>query len=361
MPAVCWPEANFPGVGVCSPTPHHVRIPRGHLEMLTDSLPRVRLGFLPTPIMEVPRLSKALGGPRLFIKRDDQTGLATGGNKTRKLEFTVGEALRQGADTLVTMGAVQSNHARQTAAAAAATGLRCILVLRGHAPAAATGNLLLDHLLGARVVFSGELSREEVAERVVAEERAVGRRPFLVPIGASDEMGAPGYVAAIEELQSQLRERNLNVDRIVVASSSFGTQAGMCVGAKRLGLKLQVTGIAIDSSAEELRQGVARIASRTEKRLGLEPSVSPSEVVGYDGYLGGGYAVMGEPEREAILLAARTEGVLLDPVYTGRAMAGLIDLIRKGEFGAGETIVFWHTGGSAALYAYGPQLLGVRS
>ncbi|HUL61324.1 MAG TPA: D-cysteine desulfhydrase family protein [Anaeromyxobacteraceae bacterium] len=326
--------------------------------MLTDSLPRVRLGFLPTPLAEMPRLSKALGGPRLLVKRDDQTGLAAGGNKTRKLEFTLGEALRQGADTLVTLGAVQSNHARQTAAAAAATGLRCILVLRGHPPALATGNLLLDHLLGARVVFSGERTREEVADRVLAEERAAGHRPFLVPVGASDEIGAPGFVAAMEELDVQLRERKLHVDRIVVASSSFGTQAGMCVGARRLGLRARIAGIAIDSTAEELRREVARIAARTERRLGLEESIAPADVIGYDGYLGGGYAVLGEPEKEAIRLAARTEGLLLDPVYTGRAMAGLVDLVRRGEFGKDETVLFWHTGGTPALHAYAEQLAG---
>ncbi len=329
--------------------------------MLTDTLPRVRLGFLPTPLVELPRLSKALGGPRLLVKRDDQTGLATGGNKTRKLEFTVGEALRRGADTLVTLGAVQSNHARQTAAAAAATGLRCVLVLRGHAPAAATGNLLLDRLLGARIVFSGDEPRERTAERVVEEERAAGHRPFLVPVGASDEIGAPGFVAAMEELDGQLKAQRLRVDRIVVASSSFGTQAGMCVGAKALGFAPQLAAVAIDSSRAEVQAGVADLANRTLRRLGLEGSVSPGEVVAYDGYLGAGYAVMGEPEREAIQLMARCEGILLDPVYTGRAMAGLIDLIRRGEFGKEETILFWHTGGAAALYAYADGLLRDRT
>jgi len=326
--------------------------------MLTDTLPRVRLGHLPTPLDELPRLSRALGGPRLLIKRDDQTGLATGGNKTRKLEFTVAEALRRGSDTLVTMGGVQSNHVRQTAAAAAIHGLRCVVVLRGEAPSQVTGNLLLDHLLGARVVFSGERTREQVAEQIVAEEQAAGRRPYLIPVGASDEFGAPGFVAAIEELNAQLTERRLHVDRIVFASSSFGTQAGMCVGARALGFRPQIAAIAIDSSRAEVQAGVAEIASRTSRRLGLEAFVSPGEVVAYDGYLGAGYAVMGEPEREAIQLAARYEGILLDPVYTGRAMAGLVDLVRKGVLGKDETILFWHTGGAAALYAYADGLLG---
>lgn len=325
--------------------------------MLTDPLPRVRLGYLPTPLDEMPRLSRALGGPRLLVKRDDQTGLATGGNKTRKLEFTVAEALRRGADTLVTMGGVQSNHVRQTAAAAAIHGLRCVVVLRGEAPSQVTGNLLLDHLLGAQVVFSGARARERVANEIVAELQAQGRRPYLIPVGASDEVGAPGFVAAIEELAIQLKERSLHVDRVVFASSSFGTQAGMCVGAKALGFGPQIAAVAIDSRREDIQTGVAEIAARTASRLGIEASVSPGEVVAYDGYLGAGYAVMGEPEREAIQLAARYEAILLDPVYTGRAMAGLIDLVRKGEFGKRETILFWHTGGAAALHAYADGLM----
>ena len=324
--------------------------------MLTDHLPRLSLGFLPTPLEPMPGLSKALGGPRLFIKRDDQTGLAGGGNKTRKLEFAVAEALRQGTDTLITVGGVQSNHCRQTAAAAARCGLRCVVVLRGHPPAARNGNLLLDHLLGARVVFSGDRTREDVAEAAAKAETAAGHRPCLIPVGASNDVGAVGFVAAMEELNAQLKERDLRVDRVVFASSSFGTQAGLCVGAKALGFSGQLAAIAIDSSREELQTGVTAIAAPTIDRLGLALSVAPDEVVAYDGYLGAGYAVMGEPEREAIALVARTEGILLDPVYTGRAMAGVIDLIRRGEFGRDETIVFWHTGGAAALFAYAEEL-----
>jgi L-cysteate sulfo-lyase len=325
--------------------------------MLTDHLPRIRLADLPTPLEELPRLTRALGGPRLYIKRDDQTGLAGGGNKARKLEFSVAEAQRQGADTLITVGGVQSNHCRQTAAAAARCGLRCIVVLRGHAPAASNGNLLLDYLLGAEVVFAGDRTRETVAEHVAKEQRAAGYRPHLIPVGASNEIGAVGFVAAIEELDRQLKEQRLTVNRVVVASSSFGTQAGMCVGAKAIGFTPQIAAIAIDSSRAELQKGVAEISAATIRRLGLKLTVTPDEVVAYDGYLGAGYAVMGEAEREAISLVARTEGILLDPVYTGRAMTGLIDLIRKGEFGKDETIVFWHTGGSAALFAYAEQLL----
>ncbi len=325
--------------------------------MLTDRLPRIHLGFLPTPIEEMPRLSRALGGPRLFIKRDDQTGLAGGGNKTRKLEFSVAEAQRQGADTLITVGGVQSNHCRQTAAAAARCGLRCIVVLRGHAPDAWNGNLLLDHLLGARAVFSRDRTREAVADEMMQAERAAGRHPYLIPVGASNEVGAVGFVAALEELAGQLKASGLAVNRVVFASSSFGTQAGLCVGAKAIGFPAQLAAIAIDCPRGELQGGVAAIAEATIRRLGLRLSLKPEEVVGYDGYLGAGYAIMGAPEQEAIELVARTEGILLDPVYTGRAMAGMIDLIRKGEFGKDETILFWHTGGSAALFAYAEQLL----
>jgi D-cysteine desulfhydrase len=325
--------------------------------MLTDHLPRIPLGQLPTPLEELPRLSQALGGPRLLIKRDDQTGLAGGGNKTRKLEFSVAEAVHQGADTLITMGGVQSNHCRQTAAATAHCGLGCVVVLRGHPPSQWNGNLLLDRLLGARVVFSGDRTREEVAEEVAREERAAGRHPLVIPVGASNEIGAVGFVAAIEELDAQLKARRLQVDRVVFASSSFGTQAGLCVGAKAIGFQPQLAAIAIDCSRAELQAGVAAIAVPTIRRLGLEMPFTPEEVVGYDGYLGAGYAIMGEPEREAIALMARSEGILLDPVYTGRAMAGMMDLIRKGEFGKDETIVFWHTGGAAALFAYAEQLL----
>ncbi len=326
--------------------------------MLTDHLPRILLAQLPTPIEEMPRLSAALGGPRLWVKRDDQTGLAGGGNKTRKLEFSVAEALRQGADTLVTLGGVQSNHCRQTAAAAARVGLNCVVVLRGHAPKEWNGNLLLDHLLGAKVVFSGDRSREEVADETVAGLAAEGKKPFFLPLGASDEIGAMGYVAAMEELRAQMQASGVVFDRLVFASSSCGTQAGMCLGAKALGLTTKVTAIAIDSTRAELQEEVTRLAALTARRAGLNAQVLPEDVLAYDGYLGGGYAVMGALEQEAIQMAARCEGLLLDPVYAGRAMGGLIDLIRKGEFGKDEKILFWHTGGSAALFAYAGQLMG---
>ena len=320
--------------------------------LIPESIPRVPLGHFPTPIHELPRLSKLLGGPKLYVKRDDLTGLAGGGNKTRKLEFSVAEALAQGADTLVTIGGVQSNHCRQTAAAAARYGLWCVLVLRGNPPAQWNGNLLLDKILGAEVRFSGTRSREEVAIEVVEEERRAGRKPFFIPLGASDGIGSVGYVAAMEELALQLKSSGLRFDRIVFASSSYGTQAGICVGAKALSLSVEISPVSIDSTREELQAAVSEVAREVTKRLGLPLEIQPEEVRCWDGYLGEGYAVMGPPEKEAIDLCGRYEGLLLDPVYTGRAMAGLIDLVRKGVFRKEERILFWHTGGSQALYAY---------
>jgi D-cysteine desulfhydrase family pyridoxal phosphate-dependent enzyme len=322
--------------------------------MLTD-LPRFPIAHLPTPLEPLPRLSKELG-PRLFIKRDDQTGLAGGGNKTRKLEFLVADALEKKADTLITVGAPQSNHARQTAAAAAKAGLRCILVLRGDAPPNMTGNLLLDRLLGAQVIWSGKRTREEVMEEIVAEEQAAGRNPYPVPLGGSTGLGAVGYATAMMELKAQTDALKLSFDRILFASSSGGTHAGLIVGAGMTGFRGEVLGVSVDEDLETLRATVAPIATETAKLLGAPRAYSPQDVSANTDYLGAGYAIMGRPEREAIELFARTEGILVDPVYTGRAAAGMIDLIRRGVIRKDETILFWHTGGVPALWAYAEQL-----
>jgi D-cysteine desulfhydrase family pyridoxal phosphate-dependent enzyme len=322
------------------------------------NLPRLPIAHLPTPLEPLPRLSTELG-PRIFIKRDDQTGLAGGGNKTRKLEFLVADALAapRKADTLITVGAPQSNHARQTAAAAAKFGLRCILVLRGDAPPEATGNLLLDHLLGAQVIWSGKRSREEVMEEVADEEKAAGRHPYPVPLGGSTPLGAAAYALAMVELKEQMEANNLNFDRIIFASSSGGTQAGLVVGAGMTGFRGEVSGISVDEDLETLRSTVARIATETATLLGQPRAYSPQDISANTDYLGAGYAIMGKPEREAIELFAQTEGILVDPVYTGRAAAGMIDLIRRGVIGKQETILFWHTGGTPALWAYAGQLV----
>jgi D-cysteine desulfhydrase len=325
--------------------------------MLTDKLPRVSIAHLPTPLEPLPRLTAHLNGPELWIKRDDQTGLATGGNKARKLEFLVADALERGADTLITGGAAQSNHSRQTATAAAKCGLACTLVLRGTEPPQAQGNLLLDRLLGAEVVWAGDQSLARVMDQVAKELQAAGRRPYVVPYGGSNPVGASGYAAAMEELLTQYAERDLFFHHIVQASSSGGTQAGLVVGARALAYEGRILGISVEPEANALRRHVADLATATSGHLGLAFSFAPEDLSVDDGYLGGGYGVVGDLEREAIHTMARTEGILLDPVYTGRAFGGLLDLIRRGVFRSGERVLFWHTGGTAGLFAYGADIV----
>jgi L-cysteate sulfo-lyase len=325
--------------------------------MLTDKLARVRMAHLPTPLEPLARLTAQLGGPELWIKRDDQTGLATGGNKARKLEFLVADALAQEADTLITGGAAQSNHARQTAAAAAKFGLACTLVLRGEEPPETQGNLLLDRILGAQVAWAGECPLAERMEQVADELQAAGRRAYVVPYGGSNPVGASGYVAAMEELLAQSREQALHFDHIVLASSSGGTQAGLMVGARALGsFAGRILGISVDQEAGALQHLLAGLATATADHLGLALIFAPEDFSVDDDYLGGGYGVMGNLEREAIRTAGRTEGVLLDPVYTGRACGGLLDLICRGAFRPDERVLFWHTGGTAGLFGYGGEM-----
>ncbi len=324
--------------------------------MLTDHLPRFTVAHLPTPLEPLPRLTAEIGGPDLWVKRDDQTGLATGGNKARKLEFLVADALHQEADTLITCGAQQSNHARQTAAAGAKFGLDAILVLRGEEPARMEGNLLLDRLLGARIIWAGDAPPHEVASEVARELEAGGRRPYVVPYGGSNPVGASGYVAAMGELTAQCEDRGITFDHIVLASSSGGTQAGLVVAARASQFQGRILGISIDLRADDLQVKLAELATATASHLGLELALSPADFLVDDAYLGGGYGVVSDLERAAIETAARSEGLLLDPVYTGRAFGGLLDLMNRGSFQPGEKVVFWHTGGTAALFGK-PELL----
>jgi len=330
--------------------------------MELTSFPRKALAFLPTPLVELPRLAAmACGGrpgPRIFMKRDDQTGLATGGNKARKLEFLIGEALAQGCDAVITGGAAQSNHCRQTAAAAAASGLGCHLALGGSPPAAPAGNLLLDELLGAEVHWGGPHRKGEDIPAIAAALRAEGGKPYVIPYGGSSAIGALGFVAAAGELKAQLDEAGLEPSRIVLASSSGGTQAGLMVGARLFGLKPELCGICIDKAADEgidFADRVLGLANETAGLLGL-PAFSRDEVVLRREFTGGGYGVVGELERRAIGMAAGAEGILVDPVYTGRALGALLTMIDAAEFGPGESVVFWHTGGTPALFAYASEL-----
>ncbi len=309
--------------------------------------PRVRIAQLPTPIESLPRLSAELQGPRIWVKRDDQTGLAFGGNKTRKLEFVLAEAQANGARTLITTGGIQSNHCRQTAALAARVGMKCIVVLSGQEPEQPDGNLLLDHLFGARLVWTTREQRDAVLQQTFEDSWAAGERPYKIPLGASTPIGALGYLQAFDEMLGQ----DLRPDWTVVASSSGGTQAGLALGARKARFEGHILGISIDHPQAELQETVAWLASEASERSGERIDFAPEDIEVNDDYLGAGYAVMGEPEREAIRLFARTEGLLLDPVYTGRAAAGMIDLIRKGFLKQGQTVLFWHTGGQPALFA----------
>ncbi|MCB8965323.1 MAG: D-cysteine desulfhydrase family protein [Ardenticatenaceae bacterium] len=317
---------------------------------------RVKIAHLPTPLHPMERLSKHLSGPTLYIKRDDTTGLATGGNKARKLEFLVAEALAQGCDHLVTVGAAQSNHCRQTAAAAAQYGLGCSLVMKGEEPPLKTGNLLLDDLLGAHMYWTTDRDTNKVMGEVVAELRTMGRKPYLIPLGGSNVVGATGYVLAMQELMAQATAVPLNIDFIVVASGSGGTQAGMVLGAEVYGFRGQIIGISVSSEASALTTQIAALATATATHLGLGTLSLADKVNVNDDYLGDGYGIVSETEREALRMVAQLEGIVLDPVYTGRAMGGLIDLIRWGAFTRGQTVLFWHTGGAAALSAFADKL-----
>ena len=311
-------------------------------------IPRLRFAHLPTPIEELPRLSATLGGPRILVKRDDQTGLAFGGNKTRKLEFLVAEAQEQGAKMLISAGAIQSNHCRQTAAAAAKFGFECILVLTGQLTEQASANLLLDELFGAKIVnVIDRADRDRVLKETFDKAASDGKKPYLVPYGGSSTTGALGYAFAMDEFMQQ----NVLADWIVFGTSSGGTHAGLVLGQRVFGYKGKVLGISIDESEEWLKTHISALASDASERIGTRINFTLDAVLATDQYCKAGYGVLTDAEREAVRLFASKEGLLLDPVYTGRAAAGLINLIRKGSFKKDETVLFWHTGGQPALFA----------
>ena len=309
---------------------------------------RANFAHLPTPIEELPRLSAFLNGPRILVKRDDQTGLAFGGNKTRKLEFLIAEAQEQGAQTLISAGAIQSNHCRQTAAAAARFGLECILVLTGDAPSQPSANFLLDQLFGAQIItVSDRKDRDRILQETFDNATASGRKPYLVPYGGSSPTGALGYAFAMQELM----EQKVHPDWIIFGTSSGGTHAGLVLGQRIFGYKGKVLGISIDENEDWLNSHVSALASDASEKIGERIQFTPEDVLATDAYCKAGYGVLTDAEREAVKLFAKYEGLLVDPVYTGRAAAGMIDLIRKGFFKKDETILFWHTGGQPALFA----------
>jgi L-cysteate sulfo-lyase len=318
---------------------------------------RVRLGHLPTPLEPMAALSRALGGPNLFVKRDDCTGLATGGNKTRKLEFLMGEAREQGAEVVITQGAVQTNHGRQTAAAAARLGMACEILLerRVREPEPGyevQGNVLLDRMFGATLSFHepGDMNARALAR--TEEVRSQGRKAYFIPGGGSNPVGALGYVDCALETLQQANSMGLRIDYLVHATGSTGTQAGLLAGLEGANTGIPVLGISVRQPKQRQEEAVYALAQATAELIGVKGGIDRSRVVAYADYVGEGYGIPTPAMVEAVALTARCEGLLLDPVYSGKGMAGLIDLIRKGFFRREDNVVFLHTGGATALFAY---------
>jgi L-cysteate sulfo-lyase len=320
--------------------------------------PRVKICHAPTPLEFMPNLTKTLGGPQLWIKRDDCTGVATGGNKNRKLEFLLGEALAQGATHLVTQGAVQSNHVRQTAAVAAKFGLKCTALLEHRIKTNDTdyldnANVLMDHILGIAIEYrDGGTDMQAEIEAVGEKLRAAGETPYIIPGGGSNAVGALGYANVALELLAQANEIGLRIDRLVHATGSAGTQAGLVAGLEALNSGIRVLGIGVRLPRDRQEANVHKLAEATAAKIGLKGGIRRDAVEANCDYVGEGYGIPTEAMGEAVRLLARTEGIFLDPVYSGKGMAGLIDLIRKGAFGKDENVVFLHTGGQVGLFAY---------
>ena len=340
-----------------------------------DSFPRTSLCHQPTPIEALPRLTKLLGGPNLFIKRDDCTGLATGGNKTRKLEFLVGEALQQNADMLVTQGAVQSNHVRQTAAAACKVGLKCHVLLERRVPDRdssyeETGNVFLNKLFGATHEFRPDgLDMNAEAEAVSNSLRDSGMRPYFIPGGGSNSTGALGYSVCAQEIADHSVATGQQFDCLVMGTGSTGTQAGLVAGFHAIGHNLPVMGVSVRQPRERQTGAVHALAQKTLEKLATVPEslemlpadgVPLSKIQVDDGYVGKGYGIAAESTLEAIHLLAQQEGILLDPVYSAKGMAGLIGMVRGGYFEKTDNVLFLHTGGATALFAYQEQLVASR-
>lgn len=332
------------------------------IEEMLDKVPKIQLGFLPTPLEKAEKLTAFLGGPNIFIKRDDCTGLAFGGNKVRKLEFVMGDALEKKAEVVITTGGLQSNWARQTAAAAKKLGMEAILFLQGEKPQEFQGNLLLDKILGADIRFAVVDEAEEEGEikgefpwtgKIAEEVKKKGKTPYLAAIGASNPLGNMGYITATDELKNQLDEMKMKADYIVLAVGTGGTQAGVELGVRLLGLKTKVIGISVSRHRMEKCDEICELCNDTLGFFQLKNyRFAPDEIEINMDYIGEGYAIPTRECIEAINLVAQKEGIFLDPVYTGKAMAGLIDLVKKGRFKRDDNVVFIHTGGNTALFEY---------
>jgi D-cysteine desulfhydrase family pyridoxal phosphate-dependent enzyme len=325
-----------------------------------DKLPRLPLAHLPTPLQRAKNLEAVLGAtsPRIYIKRDDLTGLAFGGNKVRKLEFLVADALANSATVLITEGAAHSNHARVTAAAAVVAGLRAVLILDTRNGADIVGNLLLDHLMGAEVrLVPDPPARRALMKQVSAELAAAGERPYLIPTGGSVPLGAAGYVMAVRELLTQLEALGEAPTHLYFASGSFGTQAGSLVGARAFKAPFAVTGIADAPFTDESLIAASMLATDTAALLDLPFTFTPDDITLVDGFHGGRYGAPTETGRAAIEMLARTEAHFLDPVYSGKAMAALIAHVQAGQFSPDDSIVFLHTGGGPSVFGLAPPAL----
>ena len=327
--------------------------------------PRLRFAHLPTPLEPMANLSRLLDGPNIWVKRDDCTGLAGGGNKTRKLEFLMADAEQQGADTIITQGAVQSNHARQTAAIAAKLGYECYLLLENRTGSddpdfLANGNVLLDDIYNARLSgFPAGTDMNQEMLSLAEELRAAGKKPYIIPGGGSNRIGALGYVNAAYELVGQCNDQGLKVDHIVHATGSTGTQAGLVTGLTAIHSGIDLMGISVRAPKEAQEENVYRLACETAEFIGSSAALNRSDVVANSDYVGEGYGMPTDGMIEAVEMAARHESILLDPVYSGKGMAGLIDLVRQGFYRREENIVFIHTGGAQALSGY-RSLFGQR-
>lgn len=321
--------------------------------------PRLSLGHFPTPLEPLENLSALLGGPKIWIKRDDATGLATGGNKTRKLEFLLADAQAKNADVIITQGATQSNHVRQTIAGAAKLGLASKVLLEKRVTDFGedyqrSGNILLDELLGGEIVahLPGGTDMQKAMEEYAEQLREQGHRPYVIPGGGSNAIGALGYVACAEELLFQSSQLRLRIDHVVHATGSTGTQAGLVAGFTATNSHVPVLGISVRAPKAKQEENVWNLASRTRELLGVAGDLPRETVAANSDYVGDGYGLPTEGMLEALTLFARHEGILLDPVYSGKGAAGLIDLIRKGYFTRDENVVFIHTGGSTGLFGY---------
>lgn len=328
---------------------------------LLDTLPRVALAHVPTALEAAPRLGSAIGLPRLWVKRDDCTGLAMGGNKARKLEYLVADAVAQSADVLLTTGGVQSNHARMTAAAACKVGMQSILFLCDAPPEAEQGNLLLDRIYGAEVRFIPGFSlrgMHEAMDAAAADLRERGRRPYIIPVGGSTPLGCMGYVRAVRELAEQSQSLGLRIDALTVATGSTGTLSGILLGVRLFLPGTRVYGVSVSPRAEPGKRKCAQIVAEAAALLEVDWQPAPAEIPIFDDWLGPDYGVPTPEGLEAIRLAAQLEGYLLDPVYTGKALAGTRGLAERGDLRADETVVFWHTGGAPALFAFNSLFTG---